>query len=529
MLGEYLMAKRRRKARKQPIYEDDYEEPIEEKRIPRRSRRRYVLLAALLLALTLVFLAPTIVARTSVRDHLIPVVAPEFPGRVNIGAASLGWFSPIALREVSVTDAAGDVLLRTSSITSEKTLFALVTNPSQAGLIRVEQPVLDVELRADGSNLEDALQPLLDQPGGDGGTFGMALQITDGTIHVADAAGQEDWTATDLDLSLTYPANSTESLALELTTAITGAAGDGHLATRLTCNLPSSDRTDDLGQGEVSLETKSFPLATVQPVLRRLVPQAFVAGTLESDLTGHWDSSAGSPQLKLNGTVHIAKLACSLPRLLGEDILRAEETRAEVAIGSQHDRALIDQLSIDSDLGRLRIQGAAKLSDLMSGEPAAWLTILEQEDFQLSGSLDLARLAAALPSTLRLRAGTQVMAGDIRFAASSAQRDNRRRWTGVVETGNVEAVRDGRRLTWKDPIRCDLSASQTPEGIVIDELICQSDFLKLTAQGRLDQGHLNIEGRLQPLAEELNQLVDLGQVKLQGKMLGQLQWASRGR
>ena len=92
----------------------------------KKPRRRKCPLLMLLLALgLLVWFAPTIVAKTSLRQQILPTLAPDFAGTFQTGSADLNWFSPVVLRDVKALDAQGNPLLEVESITSKKTLLAL--------------------------------------------------------------------------------------------------------------------------------------------------------------------------------------------------------------------------------------------------------------------------------------------------------------------------------------------------------------------------------------------------------------------
>ena len=82
-------------------------------------------------------------------------------GEVRIGSASLGWFSPISLREVEVLDAQKQPLASIAAVTGDRSLLKILSNTSNVGRFRIDGPRLSVVLRPDGSNVEDALATYL--------------------------------------------------------------------------------------------------------------------------------------------------------------------------------------------------------------------------------------------------------------------------------------------------------------------------------------------------------------------------------
>ena len=71
---------------------------------PHRRRWFKILVAVVVLVFFGVAAAPTIVAKTALRNRIARQAAADLNGTIDIGAASLGWFSPIELRDVRLMD-----------------------------------------------------------------------------------------------------------------------------------------------------------------------------------------------------------------------------------------------------------------------------------------------------------------------------------------------------------------------------------------------------------------------------------------
>src|SRR4051794_1897839 len=109
---------------------------------PKRKRRRWVRYTAgpLLLLGLLAWFAPSAVAHSGLLNQFLRGAATGLKGDVSAGGASLGWFSPVELRDVRVTDSQGRVLLAAPRVTSSKSLLALVRDRSDLGEFRIERP-----------------------------------------------------------------------------------------------------------------------------------------------------------------------------------------------------------------------------------------------------------------------------------------------------------------------------------------------------------------------------------------------------
>lgn len=85
---------------------------------------------------------------------------------------------------------------------------------------------------------------------------------------------------------------------------------------------------------------------------------------------------------------------------------------------------------------------------------------------------------------------------------------------------NADALVSG----WNQPIRVAMAAHQTAQGVVVDGLQCDSQFLKINGTGTPQRFAASITMNMKPLADQLNQFVDLGGVTMAGDGWGNIQW-----
>src|SRR5262245_2675943 len=125
---------------------------------PAKSRRRRwpKALAGLLALLLLgVWFAPTVVAKTGLRNRIARQAAADLNGSLDVGGASLGWLSTIGLRDVTLTDREGRVVARIPKVTSSKSLLAILRDRSGLGEFTFHSPAVEVVCEKNSTNLED--------------------------------------------------------------------------------------------------------------------------------------------------------------------------------------------------------------------------------------------------------------------------------------------------------------------------------------------------------------------------------------
>jgi len=504
---------------------------------PRGKRRRWRLLIVVLLLAALVWLLPTLVAHTPLLRWGLAKATADLSGTLAIDSASLGWLSPITLRGIEVCDVQHQPVLQAVELTSSKSLAGILWNLSSLGTLRIEQPKLTVLLRKDGSNLEDVLAKYLAPKKEPVRRADVVLEVVDGSATVTDQQRGQSWQIEKLSLTLGMSADAHGPLELKTSSAIVDPQHPGRLDVDLKIqqHTPGSqppavatEKPKDFAladmapgsSGELSLKSAGVPLAMFQSLLNRFVPQTHLAGRLSAEIRCRWDGEGPARKTSLQAELTIDGLILSGPPL-GTDQVQLQNLHAACEITQEADRIRAERSAIESDLGSLSLSGTVQLGKQLSG---SWADAALHQPCQLHGRLDLARLAAMLPTTLRIRQQTQITSGQVQLAFSSRQEAQGMIWYGRLEANNLAAVDRGRQVTWERPILMVLSAHDSPQGPVVESLQCDSDFLKLHASGTADELAASASFNLKQLADQLNQFVELGGMELAGDGWARFNW-----
>ncbi len=491
---------------------------------PAPRRRRWKLLSGLLVVVLLVWFAPAIVARTALRQQILPLLLPEFQGAWEIGTASLGWLEPIRLQNVTVRDKQDDRLLTVASLTSEKTLFELTTDFRRLGRFRIEQPELRVILRDDGSNIEDAFSPFPSSNDESSGRFACSIEVVDGTVEIIDKGADRRTQMHDLALSLEIPAEQRSPWNLQFSTALDDAQQAGHLKIALNWKRSVEPASSPAGAGTLEFESQNLRLDVLQPLWARLLVNTEVSGALASKVKAKWSSNGDGLLWSSSGDVTLTQLAVAAPDYLGTERLKLASLSTSGQFEYRDQRITLNGVTVDSDIGGVAVSGTLNTKKLSGGAVLAQLqSVLGENDYSLTAELDLARLAALFPKTLRIRAGTKITSGQLTLALASNGEQDARRWTGRVQATDITAENNGQRIQWEQPIEIKLSAHRSSSGPVIDVLQAQSDFLQLSASGTLQQSLLTAHCDLDRLTSELGRFVDPDSLRLAGTIQADFQ------
>jgi len=144
---------------------NDFEESqSHQSQFPRRRRRwPYILLLLLLLILVL----PNVVTLMGLEQRAVNMFTGDLNGQLKIGRASAGWFQPLTLKNVTLLDANEQPVISVAEVKSSKRLWSFASGAlgdlgkADFGHFELTQPVINLQLRKNGSNLEDVLEKYL--------------------------------------------------------------------------------------------------------------------------------------------------------------------------------------------------------------------------------------------------------------------------------------------------------------------------------------------------------------------------------
>jgi len=505
---------------------------------PRQKRRRLTAFAVIILGLALlVGLLPTIIAHTPLITYFIRRAA-MLDGTIKLGSASIGWFSSASVSGIVICDAQGETVLEADRLTSDRSLLKLLFNSSNVGTLLIEKPRLSAMLSRDGSNVESVLARWLTGPSSSSSQgVDLSVEIVDGEATILDRETQQSWHVTDLqfvlDLSrrLAWPTRMEGVATVDDHGHPAGLAFKSHLK---ASDTPSTDTTAWCGlagtDGDLSLQTSTLPLAMFQRLLARGMSGLKLDGKLGSNLEAQW---TGPANVKLNASVIGSDLCVESP-LLGRDIVRLQKVQVACKATRQDKQLTIEEAKVDCEAANLAASGHIDLGE-RGLETVA--DLLHQPYCSVQGTLDLARLARLLPTTLRVRPGMEITSGQVQLTVrttnpaagapvgpASGTALTALAWQARLEASPLTAIDRGQQISWDKPVSIDLALHQTDQGPVIDNLRCQSDFLRVDGSGTPDRLTASVTLNLRQLTDDLGRFVDLGGMVLAGDGNGKLDW-----
>ncbi|MCA9114191.1 MAG: hypothetical protein KDA79_03845 [Planctomycetaceae bacterium] len=277
----------------------------------------------------------------------------------------------------------------------------------------------------------------------------------------------------------------------------------------------------------VAAVLENVQLAALQPVLTRFAPDLVVQCVANGELTADWNADGMAPAGSLQGNLQLHQLLVRSPEMIGTDEMRIEEVNSKLDLSLGSGRLQVAVMTLTSAVAAFDASGEIsfpRLQQLLQQTtPASWKELAEafaEDDWQARSNLDLSRLAALLPETLRIREGLSITSGTVRVAARSQQIDGRRIWTGQADATSLSATDGNQRLTWDRPVQAGVRIRREGGALVIDALQCRSDFLQLTGRGDASTATFDLNCDLDEFARELGRFVDLADIRIAGRLQG---------
>jgi hypothetical protein len=507
----------------------------------RKKRRRW---PWFLLILLLLFLAlPNLITMFGLERYAIDMATSDFKGKLSVGRSSVGWFQPITLKNVSAVDEAGQPLFSAAEVKTSKRLFSLI-NTNDYGHIELKQPVINLHLRPDGSNLEDALADYIPAVNSTQSTQPqqnhtaptelpkVSISIVDGAATITSSTTPEAWSVDQLNMA-TEVKSETAPVASAIQCRVTSFLPDagGTQIPQSSGNLNLSAQVDagreNLAFNSInaSVQTEQLPMSIVGPLVQRFLGPTRAAGNLDCEIVAACNVKNSSVAATVR-SLNMSELQLSAPQLMGSDVFRLANASANGKINLSPALLSADNFKFNTDVGQLNADGSFDLNQINQLSTG---TAMPATDFQMDGKLDLAALMKMLPNTFNTHQDLTLESGSATFHVGSQTQAGGRQLVLNLDTANLKANRAGQAIVWNEPIRLVGNVVQSDGTFALQRLQCISDFFTVNGSANFSEAVFDVQGDLSLLTDRLSDFIDLQSFALEGMLAGKFGWQLRDR
>jgi len=517
-------SKKRKEATSEELFHSSRDQRVNRRREHKGVLPRKVIIGLILLVVFLFFL-PSIVVRTPLKQVLINRAFSDFHGKVTVESISCGWIANTQLTNVRAVDEEGELLFSIGRVRLRKSLTSMI-NASDLGTIEISQPIVNLKLRSDGSNLEDAIADMLAGETGDEPSPSMKLSIADARALVTDVASGHKYELENLNSNINLFQPAEAPLTIDVDGSLDDATDDrtGTIKARLVIDAGNEEL--EFANGLVELESENFPIEIATPFLTRFVEPMTIAGSLDNGKVSlAWSNFGSSINVQMQ-PANLSELTVTAPSRIGSDRIQLKNAWLQGELTLTPDQLMAEKFVCNTDVGSLNAKGTMNWEQLSAVAGAQ----IPANNFQADGTLNLAELIGMLPETMPLQEGVQIESGTVQFDASSRLEGSDRRLVVNVESPGLTAIHHGKRLNWDKPARVVAAVRQTSDNrIYVESLDCVTDFLTLNGTATSEQGEFRLQGDLKKALGQVKQFFDLGDVQIEGIVDGRFTWKFEGR
>ena len=265
------------------------------------------------------------------------------------------------------------------------------------------------------------------------------------------------------------------------------------------------------------LNTTNLSVACVQPWLPNSIQ---ATGRLDSQVSLNADLSKQTIALTVE-RLGISDVQIAAPELIAEDRIHLRGMFCQGQFDLDANSVSAEQFRLDSDFGKLRIDGQVGFQQLVR----LWREQrLPESAFQLDGELDLARLASGFPETIGLREGVNVESGLVKLDVNTRNNGPTRKLVFNLDAFQIKATHQNQPIVWRKPLRIAGTAAENNGQLELQNVICSSEFFSLNGNASPTTGKFSLEGDLERLAAQVDQLINLDEIELAGQMNGRFNW-----
>lgn len=517
--------------------EEQDNKPVEP--APQPPRKRWglrITFGILGLLLLLVALAPTLLSTAPARGLILDRINASLDGTLAVDSWSFGWFTHSSIRGVRFENSKG-LRVQIKSVTNDKGLLSLLGSRLDFGRVVVDspetlvvaaQPAAPAPAAAPSRPSPESPPPPVPPPVAQSAKPPRAsptaakpkppagpvkipvdvtarLRLTNGKVTVRAAGSPKEHV---FDISSANAAVESLNKPLTFDATIWQAAGGGSLAIKGSATLCENNVLDPAKvQAKVSLEAPSLDLEPLALMASAFTVMPAAQGRLETHLALSW---SGPENASAEGSVRLLRLMVS-GGPLGQDKAFLDSARLDINVRRTGKTVQIRTFKLDSPV--LAATAGGELLDQGLRYPSGKIA--------LDARADLARLARELPHTLRIVKGLTVSSGNL--SASADIQSSGDLMTCLLNAGvtNVEARKDGERLTLDDPVKLNAKILLAADGPRVERLDLSSAFAKVSGHGDLKDLQVTLNANIAAAMKEIRKFVDLGKLQAAGRISGE--------
>lgn len=494
--------------------------PVAESKPKRKRRGRWIwygLLSLFLLLLVAIGLAPTLASTRWAQGRVVGMVNDRMNGKLAVDTISLSWFDECRLTGVKIDDLQNREVLAVRSARIPKGVWQMIRAGMNVGKIEIDgasvNAFVDDEYNvsitdAIGFGGESEPEPEL-EPTGDSPV--ATLVLSDARINLIRPDGRK---VELTDINITASSDRDGNVDADISAKM---PNDSVIKSQLQAAKILSARTFDLGKLTASAKVTSTGDIDLSQVADVLLEPGQVSGLVNMDIDAKLTDGVAAANVKSSAT------GLQWARSGGESV-QPIDVQLTGAAQSDGDETVAD-LTLASSAGELNakltgsmqamtIDVGALVEALIAGTSIA----LPEMTADVTGKLDLERLAQSVPGLLQLRDDAAITSGSVAVEALSVRGGDMPSVRVAMTATGVTARSGGQTVQWQPiEVSADIAADENRR-LRLNFAKVAADFVTLTASGSPEKLNLVVDGDFARFQQQVGQIFDVGVDRIAGQL-----------
>jgi len=476
--------------------------------------RNLCIAGVVLTTIVLIGMFPIFLSSSWFQNICIRQINRHISGTLSLGACTIGWRQGLQCGRIFYEDADHGIHATLPSLTSNRSLLALLAAPTNFGTISVENPVFTFSGSpvATGEPVEPPPEknvppvtghsPQPDQKISKKNSVSFWEKIT-ARLHVNKAVVNIVLDRHPAEVFIQkggFQANLLDgSIQFELD--LTSNSGGGKINTAGFINFPAQQGAvlDSLIT-EINVHIADFQVDPFISLLSNHDALPFGWGELSSELL---IKATGTSNVQVSGTSMLSGLDLS-GGFLGQDQARFEQVDLDFTVQNDADRGWkLSKLQFSSDIGMVELSGNFRSSRFMLNG---------------TGTIDLALVLGRFPHLFNVRPDISLESGVMDFTFD-LDRDGRQ-FTGVADAAvdGLGGMQRGKPFVWKNPMHLNIDAALNDGEPEIRKVVLAAPFFDLRGKGDFKDFTLEGTADFSRAVEEIGRIFRLDGWAATGKL-----------
>jgi hypothetical protein len=460
---------------------------------------------------------PAYVSSASCREMILSKANAAGAGAVDFAKLTMSWGKGISVSRISYNDNAAGLSVAVKDFSTKPKYGSLLTGSIALGETVIDEPMVEIDVKKMKEKAEGGEQKTEERG-----------QKTE-TARVGLPISQIDLVVKNGDVRITGGAKVVEVAQINTTVNLRPEGQQTSFdigAKMVEPNKPSATESTISAKGEVTpgkgwdmkKTTADVTVEVNNMQLSQLESLLAIAGV---DVTAKGELSANVKAAIKNGMVENVDaditgkgIEVTAPQLKG-DTIKTSVLEIKAQAGQEDNLINVKTMTAKTDWLKIDASGAAPtslatLEDFLKPDSKGTL--------KASMESDIPAIAAQLPNTMGLKAGTKLTGGKLAGEVATITENGTKKLSGDVSIEGLAGTVNGAPVSLPEPIRAEALIATEGKEIKFEKTGVTSTFANLSCTGTLEAFNYTAETDLAKLSAELGQFVDLSKYKLSGSV-----------